>query len=166
MKNNNIVKIIIAALVIALIAYSVFSIINNNNKEEYDIVKIEYSYGGGYGTRIDTASKYITFTSDGNVTFTNGYDDSTKSYNNGVEKYNELCNYINDRSRLFTKGVSEDKDVLDGGSSHIEIVLKDGTSHKIGGYMVSDTKYKEIVHKINELINKEELLNYVENIGK
>ena len=156
------ILLIIVLVIVGLFLYNKLNHINITNE---DIVKIEYSYGGGYGTEIYTATKTITFTNDGKVLLTNSYDLSKKELDIGVDKYNELVQYVNDRNAVFKEKIFESKNVMDGGSSHISITLKDGTTYKVGGYMVSNKKYKEIKEKINELIDRNELNEYINNIG-
>lgn len=131
-----------------------------------EIVNIQYSFSGGYGTIEDVATRYITIKSDGNVILTNDYDSTTASFDISKEQFDELAKYVYDRIDLFERKVKEENDVLDGGTSRITIEFDNGETKSVGGYMVSDKSYSEISEKISELKDNEVYKEYNKNIGK
>ena len=131
-----------------------------NKYENVNIIKIEYSYGGGFGTLIDTATKTITLNHDGSVILSNEYNDYTETHRIDESKYNDLVNFIKKRMAVMDKKADEDKNIADGSSSHLKIELDDGSSKKFGGYMVKDKKYIEIKEKIYETIGYDLIDNY------
>lgn len=137
-------------------------------KEDYSnvvITKIEYSYGGGFGTESTTAEKTFTF-AEGKLVVTNSYDDSTLEMELSKEKYEELVEFIKERMSVFDEITKKDTDVMDGGSSHLKVTLDDNTTKEMGGYMVSNEKYVEIKEKIKEITDLDAVKYYIKNIGK
>ena len=126
---------------------------------------IEYSTGGGYGTEINTATKTITIVN-GKITLSNSYDSTTKVISISDGKYKELTTYISNNIDVFKNKPSEDNTVLDGGYSSLKVILEDGTTYKVDGYMISNHKYNQIVNKIFESFDKSIYNEYVNNIGK
>lgn len=100
MKNKKmlIIFIIIFIVLISLLAYKFISYKKYSNLE---ITRIVYSYGGGFGTKKETATKTITINSDGLVTFSNSYNSLIDSFSIDLSKYVELTNYIKKRMSLF-----------------------------------------------------------------
>ncbi len=162
MKNKNISIIIFIILVI--IAALSFFLIKNNNKAKEEITEISYTYGGGFGTIVDTSAKTITFKSNGKVELSNSYNSYKETLNIEQSKYNNLCDYISDRISLFDENANENSSVLDGSSSKITIKLKNGKTKEIGGYMIQNKKYIEIEKKMFETIDKKALDQYEKNI--
>ena len=68
MKNKKIL-IIISCLIILLIGVVIAFVLTNKKEEKitHNINEVKFSYGGGFGTEIDTASKIFTFTKDGKL---------------------------------------------------------------------------------------------------
>lgn len=163
MKKNTKKTLLVITLIVVVIGIVAFLATKVFNKE-YDITEIVYSYGGGYGTEITSATKTISINCDGTVTFTNSYDNSIYDYRISNDKYIELYDYINDRMCLFKERVHEEKNLSDGTTSHIELTLSDGTKYKFGGYMVTNKKYKDIKNKIFEIIDNDKLNEYISNI--
>lgn len=149
-----------------LVGLVVVGCANNDKYKDVDIIKVEYSYSGGYGTNISVAERKFTFNNDGVVNLSNGFDNSTASFNIEKSDYDELANYIKEHIRLFDKKVREDSNVMDGTSSKVTLKLSDGTTKTFGGYMVRNKEYKEIVNKIYEYIDKDAFDEYDNNIGK
>lgn len=165
MKNKKILILIIAVSVI-LIATIVFRFISYENYSNLDIIKVTYSYGGGYGTEADTATKTITINSDGSVIFTNSYNSLTKDVNISSSDYEKLTNFIKKKMSLFNSIIITEDDVYDGTSSHITIESKEGKTYEVGGYMVSNKKYKEIKNMIMDTVGVETFREYVNSITK
>ena len=159
-KKNIIIAVLTLIVVIAFIAVS------SLRYKSSDIVSIEYSISSSYGTMADTATRYVKFTPDGKVLLSNSYDSSTDSFNIKKEEYDDLANYINKRISEFDKKAKEDLDVMDGNKSRITIKFKNGKNKSLGGYMVSNKTYNEMVEKINALIDNDTYRNYSHNIGK
>ena len=173
--NKKKLIMIIASCVVALVLAIILIIVltkkddNGGGEKELDdhkIVEIRYSVGGGFGTIEDVATRHMTFTIDGKLVYSNEYDSTTKEVDFGRDKFKKLCDYINENFSVFENGVEEDRTVLDGGSSHLYIKLKDGKEYEVGGYMVSDKTYKKIVSKIIDSIDYEEFREYDRSIGK
>lgn len=140
-----------------------------SKKDKYkdvEIVKIEYSYSGGYGTVISIAKKTFTFYSDGKVVLSNAYDDSTYTFEIDKDSYNELSNFIKERMHIMDKKAHEDKNILDGSSSYLDVELADGAKKSFGGYMVKDKEFIQMRDKIYEYIDQDVLKEYIDNIGK
>ena len=153
-------------LLILLVGLLTIGCAKKDKYKDVEIVKIEYSYSGGYGTLIDTAKKMFTFYDDGKVVLSNSYDESTYSFEIGVDKYNDLCAFIKERMYIMDRNAREDNNVLDGNSSYLNVELDGGIKKSFGGYMVKDKEYIEIREKIYEYIDTEDLNNYIDNIGK
>ncbi len=138
---------------------------NNIGKqdEQLNIATIVYSFGGGYGTLASTASRIITIYSDGHVLFSNSYNDYVEESDIEITGYNELKSFINARKDIFNRGVKENHNVSDGGSSHIKIILDNGEEYTVGGYMVDDNTFGEIVNKIYRTIDSNKFNEYQKN---
>ena len=160
MKKN----IIVISIFIVIIALLVIFFPKGNDYSNNKIIEINYSYGGGFGTMVDTAEKTITITNDGTVVLSNDYNSYTESFNLSKSKYMELSNYIHDRISLFNEKAQEDVNVLDGGFSSIKIKLDNGETKKIGGYMIKNKKFNEIEVKISKIIDSDKLHQYHKNI--
>ena len=165
--KKKLLPIIFVALVIIIVAI-ILIISSTKNKEfqNYEIIEISYSYGGGFGSIIDTSTKTFTFSPDGIVTLSNSYNSYIETLNISQIKYNELCNLIKDNFSLLDEKPKENDDILDGSSSGIQIKLKDGQIKDISGYMLENKKFKIIKNKIYEIIDSKSLKQYIDNIKK
>lgn len=158
----------IEAMIKETIRYDRFKeYINKIEKDNYDtdqvIVEVTYSYGGGYGTQIAAASKRISINFEGTAKFTNDYNSYEKTVDIDKDKYYKLVDYINLHKNIFD-GVNESKDIMDGFSSSLMIKTENGQTYKIGGYMVEDEVYQEIVWMIYDIVDREVFDEYVDNI--
>ena len=157
------VAIIVATVVIVLLVKNKNSegqeIIEKDNKNA-EIVEIIYSYGGGFGTMADTADKIVTFTPDGKVKLSNSYNSYTETVNIGQSKYDELKDFVTNYISLFDEKPEEEKGVLDGGHSSIQVKFKNGKSKKIGGYMIKNKNYDKVENKIREIVDNNRLSQY------
>ena len=163
MKNKPL-SIVIFVIIVIIAGISLILINNNKEKTKEEIVEISYTYGGGFGTIIDTANKTITISQNGEVVLSNSYNSYKETLNIEQSKYNELSDYISDRITLFDEKANENSSVLDGSSSKISIKLKNDEVKVIGGYMIQNKKFNEIEKKIFEVIDKEALNQYEKNI--
>ena len=139
--KKNLLPFTIAAFFVIVIAILLIISLNNDDKyKDYEIIEISYSYGGGFGTIIDASKKTITFTPNGKVKLSNSYNSYTEIFSIDQDKYKELNDFIIENISLFDEKPKEDENVLDGGSSRIQIRLKDGQIKEIGGYMIKNKK--------------------------
>ena len=164
MKKNLLPFTIAAFFVIVITILLIISLNNDDKYKDYEIIEISYSYGGGFGTIIDASKKTITFTPNGKVKLSNSYNSYTEIFSIDQDKYKELNDFIIENISLFDEKPKEDENVLDGGSSRIQIKLKDGQIKEIGGYMIKNKKYTKIKNKIYETIDSEKLSKYEKNI--
>ena len=163
--KTKILPIIFVFLTIIIVAtILIISSMKNEKYKNYEIIEISYSYGGGFGTIIDTSNKTITFTPDGVIKLSNSYNSYTETFNIDQSKYNELNDFIKENMSLFDEKPKENDDVLDGSHSSIQIKLKDGQIKKIGGYMITNKKFKKIKNKIYEIVDYKMLKQYEKNI--
>lgn len=163
--KKKILPIIFVFLTIIIVAtILIISSMKNEKYKNYEIIEISYSYGGGFGTIIDTSNKTITFTPDGVIKLSNSYNSYTETFNINQSKYNELNDFIKENMSLFDEKPKENDDVLDGSHSSIQIKLKDGQTKKIGGYMITNKKFKKIKNKIYEIVDYKMLKQYEKNI--
>ena len=163
--KKKILPIIFVFLTIIIVAtILIISSMKNEKYKNYEIIEISYSYGGGFGTIIDTSNKTITFTPDGVIKLSNSYNSYTETFNIDQSKYNELNDFIKENMSLFDEKPKENDDVLDGSHSSIQIKLKDGQIKKIGGYMITNKKFKKIKNKIYEIVDYKMLKQYEKNI--
>lgn len=163
--KKKILPIIFVFLTIIIVAtILIISSMKNEKYKNYEIIEISYSYGGGFGTIIDTSNKTITFTPDGVIKLSNSYNSYTETFNIDQSKYNELNDFIKENMSLFDEKPKENDDVLDGSHSSIQIKLKDGQTKKIGGYMITNKKFKKIKNKIYEIVDYKMLKQYEKNI--
>lgn len=165
MKKRILPIIFVAFAVIIIATIVIISSMKNKSYNDYEIIEISYSYGGGFGTIVDTANKTITFTPDGIVKLSNSYNSYTETFNIDQSKYNELHDLIKENLSLFEEKPKEDKNVLDGGNSSIQIKLKNGQIKEIGGYMIENKKFHKIKNKIYEIIDYKRLNQYEDNIA-
>ena len=165
MKNKKmlIIFIIIFIVLISLLAYKFISYKKYSNLE---ITRIVYSYGGGFGTKKETATKTITINSDGLVTFSNSYNSLIDSFSIDLSKYVELTNYIKKRMSLFNWKIIKEDNATDGTTSHIIIETNGGEKYEVGGYMVVNKEYKEIEAMIKETIRYDRFKEYINKIEK
>ena len=144
-------------VLILFIVLSVVFIAGCEKKDDQkygNVVSIEYSFSGGFGSMAGTAQKNIKFKSDGSVLLTNGYDSSTASFKIDQSEFDSLAKYIYERVDVFDNKVEEDLNVTDGSNSKITVEFSDKTIKTMGGYMVKNKKYVEIKNKIKELLEK------------
>ncbi len=165
MKKKILTIFFVAFVVIIIVAILIISLINNKNNKNYEIIEISYSYGGGFGTIVDTSNKTITFTPDGIVKLSNSYNSYTETFSIDQSKYNELSDFIKENLSLFDEKPKENKNVLDGGNSSIQIKLKNGQIKEIDGYMIENKKFHKIKNKIYEIIDYKRLNQYEDNIA-
>lgn len=164
MKTKILPIIFVFLTVIIVATILIISSMKNEKYKNYEIIEISYSYGGGFGTIIDTSNKTITFTPDGVIKLSNSYNSYTETFNIDQSKYNELNDFIKENMSLFDEKPKENDDVLDGSHSSIQIKLKDGQIKKIGGYMITNKKFKKIKNKIYEIVDYKMLKQYEKNI--
>ena len=120
--KKKILPIIFVFLTIIIVAtILIISSMKNEKYKNYEIIEISYSYGGGFGTIIDTSNKTITFTPDGVIKLSNSYNSYTETFNIDQSKYNELNDFIKENMSLFDEKPKENDDVLDGSHSSIQI---------------------------------------------
>ena len=165
MKKRILPIIFVAFAVIIIATILIISSMKNKNYKNYEIIEISYSYGGGFGTIVDTSDKTITFTPDGIVKLSNSYNSYTETFSIDQSKYNELNDFVKENLSLFDEKPKEDKNVLDGGNSSIQIKLKNGQIKEIGGYMIENKKFHKIKNKIYEIIDYKRLNQYEDNIA-
>ena len=165
MKKRILPIIFVAFAVIIIATILIISSMKSENYKTYEIIEISYSYGGGFGTIVDTSNKTITFTPDGIVKLSNSYNSYTETFNIDQSKYNELNDFVKENLSLFDEKPKEDKNVLDGGNSSIQIKLKNGQIKEIGGYMIENKKFHKIKNKIYEIIDYKRLNQYEDNIA-
>ena len=165
MKKRILPIIFVAFAVIIIATILIISSMKSKNYKNYEIIEISYSYGGGFGTIVDTSNKTITFTPDGIVKLSNSYNSYTETFNIDQSKYNELNDFVKEYLSLFDEKPKEDKNVLDGGNSSIQIKLKNGQIKEIGGYMIENKKFRKIKNKIYEIIGYKRLNQYEDNIA-
>ena len=163
MKNKTL-SIVLFVIIVIIAGISLILINNNKEKPKEEITEISYTYGGGFGTVVDTANKTITISQNGEVVLSNSYNSYKETLNIEQSKYNNLRDYISDRISLFDEKANENSSVLDGSSSKITIKLKNGKTKEIGGYMIQNKKYIEIEKKMFETIDKTALDQYKKNI--
>ena len=164
MKKKILPIIFVALAVIIIATILIISSMKNKNYQNYEIIEISYSYGGGFGTIVDTSNKTITFTPDGTVKLSNSYNSYTETFSIDQSKYNELNDFIKENLSLFDEKPKEAKDVLDGGNSRIQIKLENGQIKEIGGYMIKNKKFHKIKKKIYEIIDYKKIKQYEDNI--
>ena len=164
MKKRTLQIIFVAFAVIIIATILIISSMKNKNYKNYEIIEISYSYGGGFGTIVDTSNKTITFTPDGIVKLSNSYNSYTETFNIDRSKYNELNDFVKVNLSLFAEKPKEDKNVLDGGNSSIQIKLKNGQIKEIGGYMIENKKFHKIKNKIYEIIDYKRLNQYEDKL--
>ena len=164
MKTKILPIIFVFLTVIIVATILIISSMKNEKYKNYEIIEISYSYGGGFGTIIDTSNKTITFTPDGVIKLSNSYNSYTETFNIDQSKYNELNDFIKENMSLFDEKPKENDDVLDDSHSSIQIKLKDGQIKKIGGYMITNKKFKKIKNKIYEIVDYKMLKQYEKNI--
>lgn len=155
-------KIILITILMIVIIFIIFLFYKNKS----NIIKIEYSFSNKYGNVWDTATKYITFTKDGNVRLSNSYNLYTEITNIGTDKFNELSNYIYKRKSLFNQTIEDGNNTSKSIQKHFTVILDDGTTYKLDEYALSNKKFYEIEDKINEIINDKIMNQYIKNIRK
>ena len=165
MKKRILSIIFVAFAIIIIATILIISSMKNKNYNDYEIIEISYSYGGGFGTIVDTSNKTITFTPDGIVKLSNSYNSYTETFNIDQSKYNELNDFVKENLSLFEEKPKEAKDVLDGSYSSIRIKLKNGQAKEIGGYMIKNQNFDKIKNKIYEIIDYKKLNQYKDNIA-
>ena len=99
--KKKILPIIFVFLTIIIVAtILIISSMKNEKYKNYEIIEISYSYGGGFGTIIDTSNKTITFTPDGVIKLSNSYNSYTETFNIDQSKYNELNDFIKENMKM------------------------------------------------------------------
>ncbi len=165
MKNGKTVIAITFIIVIVIITIIlILVLINKKTHTNDEIIEINYSYGGGFGTIISTSYKKISINQNGEITFSNNYNSYIEKDSINQEKYDELKDFILNRISLFNEKPLDNENVLDGTTSSIIIKFKTGEVKEIGGYMIKNNKYQEIKDKIYETISAERINKYVKNI--
>ena len=156
MKNKKVI-ILLVVIMLALIVIGFCYFYNKSFKE--DISFIEYSFGGGYGTKADTETIFIKFKDDNQVEISAIEGKINKVISINEDDVNELKNIIKENVPKLKEDLSN-HNVMDGSYSHIKI---NGT-HNFGGYAVNDENYCKITSKIYEIVGQEEIGNIREKI--
>ena len=157
--------IVPAILALSVILAFVVYIVSKDRPTSYDLAEVVYSYHSSYGSMIDTADKIITISSNGQVKLTNSYNSLLEIHSIPVSKYKELQDYINERGAIFNKKLSENNSVMDGGYDSITIKIANGDEKTVGGYMISNSKYSQIIDKIVEIVGHDNINNYEDRIN-
>lgn len=167
MKNKKLLVVLISIIFIVTIASLIIFIKMNKNIDELDIEYIKYSIGGGFGTEAHCATKTIIIKEDGNVKFTNAYnEDLIEEFKINEELVSELENYINENRKVFLKENITDEGAMDASSQYLTISTNDGKEYKIGGYCVIDDQFNLIAKKLIETVGKEKYIEYCNDIKR
>ena len=135
MKNKILVIVLISIIFIVTITTLIVCIKMNKNIDELDIECIKYSIGGGFGTEAHRATKTIIIKEDGNVKFTNTYDNNkVEELKISKETFYDLENYINENRKVFLKENITDKNAMDASTQYLTIITKEGKEYKNDGY--------------------------------
>lgn len=156
MKNKKVI-ILLVIIVLSFIGIGIYLFYNRSFNE--DIVFIEYSFGGGYGTRADCETIFIKFNDNNEVEISAIEGKISKVISVSENDVNELKDIIRENIPKLRKNLSNNN-VMDGSYSHITI---NGT-FEFGGYAVTNNNYRKITSKIYEIIGQEELENIREKI--
>ena len=160
MKKRYVIIIGGILLLLGIVLYVRNLTIRNDSGINY----IEYSYGGGYGTIADTATKTIKISGNGKVVFSNSYNNSVQKFRISQETYNDLCQYIEENSSIFIIKPHENNNVLDAGSADITIRYDDGAEYTVGGYAISNQKFSDMEEHIIDAVGRERFYEYVDSI--
>jgi type III secretory pathway component EscV len=170
MNNKKTILIIVFLIILVLIAGITITVIRSKNDDsDNDKDKtlkvpekftISYSYGGGFGTIVDSWLRVITLDQDGNVSISVKTDQvvvSPLTYQVDKEKAQEIMKYfIDNHFEKVKKDLSQD-DVLDAGSSYLE-VKSDVLNREVGGYAAFlDSKFKKFRDKFYEIVDNDKV---------
>ena len=125
---------------------------------------ITYSYGGGFGTIAQTASKEITIDQDGNITFRapNYEEIEPVKYKMTKNQAKALYSILISGGFLDLKEDLSNNDVLDAGSSSIKIE-SDNFEKEIGGYAAfTNKKYAKLTSEIIKDVGEERINDFEE----
>ena len=171
MKNKKAVFIVLGLIVLVVIVGVIIAAIKNK-KEKDNTPKVPttftvtYSYGGGFGLVYDMWTREIKVDQDGNVTISlkdGDIDIEPVTYNVGKDKAKELMDVIFENKFYNLDKDLSNKDVVDAGSSYIEV--KSNTfNHKAGGYAVDRKRFMDIRKKIWDLVDLDKLNKFDNDI--
>lgn len=168
MKNKNNL-IIVGSLLLVLIIIAIVLLTTSGKDKEPSKYSIIYSYGGGFGTYADSLKREITIYDNGNVTIDlENHEVKVEpiSYVVDKDKVEEVFNYLIDNGFKDMKEDLSSSDVLDAGSSYIEI-KSDTLNKKVGGYAAfTNKKYSKMSKKVNELIDDMKLEEFDKRVDK
>ena len=156
-KMKNIIVIIIT-IVGAIAFLTIYKFVNNKSTEDSNILKISYSVGGGLLSYEQyLALPNIEITNDLKVTLKPGSGKSEdykfKTYTITQEEYNDIVKQINESSFMLLPDNIEEKGCMDGGSSTINIKLKD-KEKKVHIYCKQNERFDKVADAIIKNINK------------
>lgn len=158
MKNKKVI-ILLLVIILAVVILGVIYILNSKKFNE-DIIVIEYTTGGGFGTLADCEEISIKFNEDNRIKISAINGKLEKVISVSENDVAELKNIIKENISGLKEDLSDD-DALDASYSYITI-----NNMKFGGYAVSNKNFIEIKNKILEIVGQEKIKEFRESIGK
>ncbi len=179
MNKKKFVFIVLGLIVLVLVAGIIIQAVKRSNivdkekekKKETTVTNfvISYSYASNYGTMIDTIPRKITVDQDGNVEITLISEEikvTPVKYKVDKSAAKEVFDFMIDKNFMKLKEDLSDHNVLDGGSSHMELKY-DNKEKKVGGDNPNNKTYRKIVSKFSEnIINEQKLEDFEDMVEK
>ena len=166
MKGKKILVGISILIVLILIIVLVIFLLNKKDSEEKEEKKtpksytISYSYSGGFTTYAGSLKKIISIDQDGNGKIELDIEDSLVeplTFKVNKEDVKELMDFLVDNKFCDLKEDLSVNDVLDAGSSYME-VKSDTCEHRVGGYAASLNKdFDKFSKKFWKLVDNEKV---------
>lgn len=162
MKN----KILLVIAIIVIVCGIVFFFLLGRKEENIELndYVITYTYGGGYGTYVSTATKTIELDNNGNVLiYVDIYGERE------LKEYRVSTNGIDDLANEMTKGKFSrlnnliDDSCLDAGSSSLSI-KSDDYEKKVVNYCMSNSTYSSAVNDFYNIVGRDRVDDFEDYI--
>lgn len=142
----------------------------SRSKINNDLILVEYSYGGGFGTIADTASIIIKIDMEGNGELAVKGDDKApkESFTIDDEKLEELKNIIKDSDLLLRDAVDEVdyNECLDGRISNLNIYLQGKTYSYRWDSCYDSARLSKVINAIKEIVTEKRIRSFRQDIRK
>ena len=164
-------KLLIGIILLIVLILIIACLIAHFKKEEPEDEKVKvpetfiisYSFGGGFGTYVDSITRKISVDQDGNVKIELDIKDSLVEpleYKVEKKEAQAVMEYFVDNEFYNLKKDLAQENVYDASSSYLE-VKSDSFNRRCGGYAAFiDKKYSKFTREFNKLIDEEKLKEF------
>ncbi len=164
MKNKILLFVVTIIIISGIVIFFLLGRKEASFELEDDYV-ITYSYGGGYGTYIDTVTKYIELDNDGNVliyAYVNG-EKEVKEYRVSDSRIDDLATeMVHGKFSRLNSDISND-DCLDAGSASLSIKTKN-FEKSVYNYCKYNETFNDAENEFMDIVDRDKVYNFEEYI--